>query len=284
MKKTPIIDTHLHLWDPDIIRYPWLKDVPSINAPHLIPDYKKATQDIAIEKMVFLQCEADPSQYLDEVKWVSQIAQTEDTRIESITAWAPLEKGEAAQEDIDRLKDYPLVNGIRRIIQFEEKDDFCLQPDFIKGVQLLEGCGWNFEICIKGDQQFENVLSLVRQTPNVQFILNHIGKPFIAEGILSPWREYITQLAGFPNTTCKVSGLMNEAKKDWSYEELIPYLDTVLEQFTIDRVFFGGDWPVCTLNGSYARWYETITRYLEDFSDDEHAKFFHGNARRVYRL
>ncbi|MEX0332387.1 MAG: amidohydrolase [Puniceicoccaceae bacterium] len=284
MNKTPIIDTHLHLWDPNAIHYPWLKDVPSINAPHLIPDYKKATQGIEIEKMVFLQCEAEPSQYLDEVKWVSDIAQTQDSRIQSITAWAPLEKGDAAQEDIDKLKDYPLVNGIRRIIQFEDDDEFCLQPDFIKGVQLMEKCGWNFEICIKGDQQFENVLSLVRQTPNVPFILNHIGKPFIADGILSPWDEYIAQLASLPNTTSKVSGLMNEAGEDWSYEDLRPYLDTVFEQFTIDRVFFGGDWPVCTLNGTYARWYETITRYLDDFSDTEQVLFFNANARRIYHL
>lgn len=284
MKAIPIIDTHLHLWDPEVIHYPWLKDVPAINSPHLITDYRKATEGINIEKMVFLQCEADFSQYLDEVKWVSQIAQTEDPRIKSITAWAPLEKGDAAQEDIERLKDYPLVNGIRRIIQFEEDDTFCLRQDFIKGVQLLEKCGWNFEICIKGDRQFENVLSLVRQTPNVPFILNHIGKPFIAEGIVSPWKEYLAQLAEFPNTTCKVSGLMNEAGKDWTYGDLMPYLDIVFEQFTIDRVFFGGDWPVCTLNGTYARWYEVITRYLEAFSDEEQMKFFNANARSVYKL
>lgn len=34
----PIIDTHLYLWDPSQLSYPWLLDLPQLNGPYLLED------------------------------------------------------------------------------------------------------------------------------------------------------------------------------------------------------------------------------------------------------
>ena len=58
-----IIDTHLHLWDPNLISYPWLEpEAPSLNKKFLLEDYNKAIDKTPIEKMVFVQCECDRNQ------------------------------------------------------------------------------------------------------------------------------------------------------------------------------------------------------------------------------
>ena len=226
MGTNSIIDTHLHLWNPGAIRYPWLAGVESLNKPFLLPDYRAATEGIPVTSMVFVQCEADFAQFRDEAEWVAAQARI-DPRIRGIVAWAPLEKGDRAREDLAALKRISLLRGIRRIIQFEDDPAFCLRPDFVRGVQLLAEFDLHFEICSKGVEQFANVLQLVRRCPDTRFILDHIGKPFIDRQVMEPWRKHLRELAALPNTWCKVSGLVNEADmKQWKAEDLTPYLVT----------------------------------------------------------
>src|SRR5690606_28719862 len=177
---TSIIDTHLHLWDPGHLRYSWLDDDPLLNKPYLLDGYRKATSGLAIEQMVFVQCEVDTAFYRQEVEWVANLAAI-DERIASIVPWAPLELGEGADEEVAELADNDLVKGIRRIIQFESDAEFCLRPGFVRGVRNLANHGLHFEVCLKGDEQFANCLDLVEQCPEVRFLLNHIGKPYIKD-------------------------------------------------------------------------------------------------------
>ena len=261
--------------------YPWLKDVPKFNKPHLLADYRVATEGIPVERMIFLQCECDPTQYRAEADWVMELAR-QDPRIVGIVPWAPLEKGDGARVELAALAQNKLIKGIRRIIQFESDPGFCLRPDFVRGVQLLAEFDLHFEICIKGDVQFAKTLQLVRQCPEVSFILDHIGKPFIKERRMEPWGRYIRELAALPNTWCKVSGLVNEADLDkWQPQDLRPYLDHVFACFGPDRLIFGGDWPVCTLAATYRQWFETLDAYCPT---NLKPKLFHGNAVKFYRL
>lgn len=284
MTHVPVIDTHVHFWDPGRLSYPWLLDLPSLNRPHLPADYEQVTDGIPVEGLVFIQCEADASQYREEARWVAQLARAQP-RLRGIVPWAPLEQGEAARPALEELADLPLVKGVRRIIQFEEDDGFCLQPDFVRGVQLLPEFGLHFELCIKGDEQFANTLELVRRCPNVSFILDHIGKPFIKESVRQPWAAHLKELADFPNTWCKISGLVNEAEwESWDLADLRPYLDQVLTSFGFDRVCFGGDWPVCTLASTYARWFDALRETVASCSEAQQLRLFHDNAVTFYRL
>jgi len=279
-----IVDTHLHIWDTANLRYPWLADVPRLNQSFLPDDYRKAMQGIRIEKMVFVQCECDFSQFKNEVAWVTEQARKEP-RIRGIVAWAPLEKGKAVRDDLSELAGNPLVKGIRRIIQFEDDPAFCLHPDFVTGVRMLADFGMHFEICIKGDEQFKNTIELVRQCPEVPFILDHIGKPYIKEKIIELWGQYLKTLAGLPNTWCKMSGLVNEADwVNWTAADLKPYIEHVFECFGFDRVMFGGDWPVCTLAADCRQWLATLREALEGCSQTQKEKIFKTNAEKFYRL
>jgi len=284
MADVPVIDTHVHFWDPGRHSYPWLEDLPALNRPCLPANYEKATAGIPIEGLVFIQCEVDATQYRQEARWVAELARAEP-RLRGIVPWAPLEQGEAARPALEELAGFPLVKGVRRILQFEDDPGFGLRPDFVRGVQLLPEFGLSFELCIKGDEQFANTLELVRQCPDVSFVLDHIGKPFIKEGVRQPWATHLQELADLPNTRCKVSGLVNEAEwETWDPADLRPYIDQVLESFGFDRVCFGGDWPVCTLASTYARWFEALSQAVAACSGAQQRALFHDNAVAFYRL
>ena len=283
MPSFPIIDTHLHLWDVGRLHYPWLASVPMLNRNHLIEDYRRACGSVQVGKMVFVQCECDPAQSQQEAEWVTQVA-GRDSRIRGIVAWSPLEKGGDAEPDLVRLAANPLVKGIRRIIQFEPDITFCLQPRFVGGVQLLHAHGLSFDLCIS-HHQLANTIKLVRQCPDVTFVLDHIGKPDIKAGRLDPWRAEIRELAGMGNVSCKLSGLATEADHArWTPSDLRPYIDHVIECFGFDRVMFGGDWPVSTQATDYPRWVATLDEALQGCSPDELRKVYARNAERVYRI
>ncbi len=283
MPDFPIVDTHLHIWDTGRLRYPWLDDIPLLNRSYLIGDYRQACGDVTVEKMVFLQAEVDFSLFREEADWVSSVA-AEDPRIEAIVAWAPLEKGQAADEDLATLATNPLMRGIRRIIQFEDDIEFCLRPDFIRGVQLLPRHGLTFDICIN-HVQMANTIRMIERCPDVTFILDHIGKPDIRNQVLDPWKSEIKTLSEFPNVWCKMSGLVCEADTEhWTRDHLRPYIDHVLDCFGFDRTMFGGDWPVVLLASELTRWIETLEWAVSGCSEEEVRKLFRDNAVDFYRL
>ena len=283
MPAFPIIDTHLHLWDLGRIRYPWLASVPMLNKNHLIADYRRACGPVEVAKMVFVQCECETSLAQQEAAWVSEVAKMEP-RIRGIVAWAPLEKGDAAETDLVKLGANPLVKGIRRIIQFEPDIGFCLRPDFVRGVQSLHAHGMSFDLCIN-HLQLANTIKLVRQCPDVQFVLDHIAKPNIKAGVLDPWRAELRELAKLENVWCKLSGLATEADHaKWTTSDLKPYIDHVMECFGAGRVMFGGDWPVSTQATDYPRWVATVDETLRGMSAADLRQIYVSNAEEFYRV
>ena len=279
----PIVDAHLHVWDINHLHYPWLESVPLLNRSYLLDEYRQACGEIQVEKTVFVQAECDFSQYQQEAQWVTELAQ-QDNRIAGIVAWAPLEKGEAVQRDLETLAANPLIRGIRRIIQYEEDIGFCLRPDFVKGVQLLADYALGFDICV-AHHQVANALSMVRQCPEVHFILDHIGKPDIKNQLFEPWKTEIKALSEIPTVWCKMSGLVTEADmENWTPNDLKPYIEHVLDCFGFDRVVYGGDWPVACQATDYPRWVETLYEIIEHCSASEKQKLFRDNAIQFYRL
>jgi len=284
MPNSPIVDAHVHLWDPRRFRMSWLDGNPILDTRYDLVEYNAHTEGVTVASMVYLQVEVEPPYALLEARWAAERARL-DPRLAGIVPWAPLEYGERARVFITALVDIgPVIKGVRRLIQSEADPLFCLRPDFVRGVQLLPDYGLSFDLCIN-HRQLDSTIALVRQCPDTDFILDHCGKPNIREHMLDPWREQLRELAAFPNVMCKVSGLVTEADHQrWTPDDLAPYLMHVLEVFGEDRVVFGGDWPVVLQAATYRRWVETLDTLTADLSEQARRKLWALNARRFYRL
>jgi L-fuconolactonase len=278
----PIVDTHLHLWDPTLISYPWLDGNALLNRPYLLDAYDKAFAATQVEAMVFVQCEASFDAFRQEADWVARQAAA-DARIKAMVAWAPLEKGKAVEPDLIGLKAHGILRGTRRIIQFEDDIEFCLRPDFIDGVRLLADHDLSFDICVDY-RHMANLLKFVEQVPDVALILDHIGKPDIRTATIEPWATQMRELAAFPNVICKVSGVATEARPDWQPADLHPYLDVAFDAFGLGRTMFGGDWPVTLQAVEPARWIALLDTYLAVTDADARRAFWRDNAIGTYRL
>ena len=202
-----------------------------------------------------------------------------------IVPFAPVEYGERVRAYLDALVAVdPRIKGVRRLYQAEPDVDFCVRPDFIRGVQILAEYGLSFDLGVR-QLQLWNTIALVRACPDVSFVLDHVGKPNVKDGVLDPWRDEIRELASFPNVFCKLSGMTTEADWErWTVDDLRPYAEHVLAAFGEDRVMYGGDWPVSLQATPLRRWAETIEALTSGLSPAAQAKLWNGNARRFYRL
>jgi L-fuconolactonase len=280
----PIIDAHVHLYDPSNLPYGWLASVPPIDKAHLPADFDQLTAPVKVDGIVFVEVDVDDPRYLDEARWVEKTAER-DPRVRGMVAGMPLEKGVSIEGDIAEYAKLPRARGVRRLIQKHAAEPgWCLRPDFVAAVKLLPKYGLNFDICIFHSQMADTI-KLVRRCPDVSFILDHIGKPGIKAGIREPWWGEIKALAELPNVHCKISGVVTEADyKAWTYDEVAPYITRAIECFGFDRAMFGGDWPVCELATGYENWVGTLDRVVTGISATELKKLYRDNAIRFYRI
>jgi L-fuconolactonase len=284
MPDFPIIDAHVHLWDPARYNIPWLQGVPALNKPHGLAEYAEATRGIRVEGLVYLEIDIAPAYALLEAQHLARLA-AQELQILGIVAHAPVEDGERVRVFLEALVELgPKIKGIRRLTQGLPDPEFCLRPGFIQGVKLLPKYGLSCDLCCTY-RELGPTVELVRQCPETSFILDHIGKPNIRGGEMSPWAEQLAALASLPNTVCKISGVTTEAHLDsWTIDDVKPYVLHALEVFGEDRVVFGSDWPVVLNAASYQRWVDTLDELTVDLSDGVKRKLWSENARRFYRL
>lgn len=284
MPDFPIIDAHVHLWNPQHFPIPWLVQVPSIHRPYGLAEYHDQTAHLSIRGIVYVEVDVAPQFALLEAAHAVALA-AQDSRLQGIVAAAPLEYGVQVRPYLDALRAMgPLIKGVRRNMQDETDPEFCLQPAFIEGVQLLAEYGFSFDICIR-HHQLPAVTRLVQQCPEVQFVLDHLGKPGIRRQELDPWRVHLEQLAALPNVWCKLSGLLTEADPlHWQFDDLVPYVTSALAVFGTQRMLFGGDWPVLLQAATYEQWVEVVGQMLAHVPElAQHDVWMH-NAQRCYRL
>ena len=67
----PIADAHVHLWDPEQYRLPWLSGFENLNRRYDLEEYAAHTAGIEVAAMVYVQADADPEDAFAEAAWLS---------------------------------------------------------------------------------------------------------------------------------------------------------------------------------------------------------------------
>jgi L-fuconolactonase len=276
-----IIDAHHHLWDIHQLHYTLFDQVPALNRPFTLADFAGVATANGVRQSICVEAASAGADGLAETRWLlEQTAQS--NVIAGLVVWAPIEQANLRTylDQITGLGQGRIV-GVRRSFEFEPPD-FAQRAEVIAGAKTIGEYGYPVDLVLF-HHSLAAAITLVRACPEVQFVLDHLGKPGVRQGLRHPWEEQIAELATLNNVVCKISGLTTEADHShWTFEELKPYIDHVIHSFGWERVLFGSDWPVCELAGGYIRWLNALTWAVADASEANQRKLFSENARRIY--
>jgi len=281
-----VIDTHQHLWDLTKFTLPWhgTEDVNPLRRNFVMSDYLAATGGLDVVKTVYMEVDVAPEQQVAEAEYVLDLCRRDDNPM----AGAVISGRPASPEFAAYIRIFaknPHLKGVRQVLHGGSTPaGYCLQPQFVKSVQLLGELGLRYDLCMRPGE-LPDAVKLVAQCPQTKFVVDHCGNLGVTNtdaALRAKWEAGMKDLAARPNTVCKISGIVASANKDWTAADLAPNMNFSMDTFGEDRVMFAGDWPVCTLRATFAQWLNALKEIVKSRSPEFQRKLFHDNAAKFY--
>ena len=274
-----MIDAHHHVWKYDPTQYAWISDdMAALRRDFLPNDWRDAAKPSGIDGAITVQAR----QTLEETRWLLELA-GKHAFIRGVVGWVPLIEPDVVRH-LEHFATDRKLRSVRHVLQDESDDNYALRADFDRGIAELQRFNLRYDVLIF-ERQLPQAIQLVDRHPRQVFVLDHVAKPRVREGILSPWRENICKLAQRENVYCKLSGLVTEADwRSWTAAALRPYLDVAIEAFGPARLMFGSDWPVCLVASEYQRWVRCVREWASALSPSEQTRLFGDTTIEAYDL
>jgi L-fuconolactonase len=275
----PVLDAHHHFWRYNAQDFGWIDDAMRvIRRDFLPPDLAKTIHAAGVDGVVSVQAR----QSLEETRWLLELAEA-NSFVRGVVGWVPLITPDI-ENLLGELAANPKLRAVRHVLQREPDECYMLREDFARGIQALRAHRLAYDILIF-ERHLPQTIPFVDRHPQQIFVLDHLAKPRIKDGLLEPWRKNIIELARRPNVYCKLSGMVTEADYlNWTEAQLRPYFEMVLEAFGPRRLMFGSDWPVCLVACDYARWANLVRGWIGKLSATEQARILGETAAEAYGL
>jgi L-fuconolactonase len=272
-----VIDAHVHLWDLGVRDQPWIPAGSPIRRTFTMDDLRAAVALTPMQRVVLVQVINDAAETAD------FLACSDDDLIAGVVGWADL-SDPAFPDVLTELKATGPLIGVRHQALAEPNPaGWLTSTSARRAFAALERVGLPFDLVLR-PEHLAAARAVARRHPSLCFVLDHLGKPPIAQSQLEPWAGSVRQLAAEPNVVCKLSGLQAMAGRRWTYRDLAPFIEVALEAFGPERLIYGSDWPVSTTVASYAQVLDAASRARAGLSPAERAAIMGGTAGTVYRL
>jgi len=282
-----VVDSHVHAWELSRRAQPWIDPaaMPMLARDHPITELTDELIHNDVSTAVLVQVLNDPAE-TDDYLWAAR-----NSMIAGVVGWVDL-LDSSLPDRLDRLSDHPSGSrllGIRHQALAEpDPAEWLRRAAEGKRLRELGDRGLVFDLMFR-PEHLEVVDGVVQMHPGAVFVLDHAGKPPIANGWASAdarhWADQIRVLAGHENLSCKLSGLTTMADLDhWQVIDLISFVDHLFACFGADRLIFGSDWPVSLRAGSYEQTLRAVRTLVTTLSPTEQAAVLGGNAERIYAI
>jgi len=266
-----VIDAHVHLWRIGQNGFAWpTPDLATIYRDFTLDDLTQGAGGAGIDQAILVQSQENDA----DTSWLLSLPA--HPLIGGVVGWTDFAATDAPSA-IGRLASNPRLRGLRPMVQDREADWYDssgLDPAFaaMTALQL-------FLDALVRPKHLPSLLRLAQRHPDLSILIDHAAKPVITD--LEQWAEQMAMLAGLPNVSCKLSGLLTELPRGASADAVGPIFDRLWNAFGAERLVWGRDWPVLNLAGEYGSWLDQCRRFVPSA---HHEAVFDSNACRIYGI
>jgi predicted TIM-barrel fold metal-dependent hydrolase len=292
----PFIDAHLHLWELERFRYPWLADpgAEGLGSDYLVEDFRADVGELPLIASVHVQAEIDHA--LDpvaETSWLAELAAAQDADpVPTVCVGYADLRAPDLDAVLDRHAEHRLFRGIRQEAWFDPdstradipRENLLDDPAWAAGLRCVAERGLSFDLLVWA-RQLEQAAAIVRELPEFPLVLEHTGLPVGPDPAeRDVWRRGMRRFAAqVPHALLKISALRSVSPA-WDPGELGPPVREAIDIFGPQRCLFASNFPVDRPAVAYADLWAAYDRFTEDLDARERAAMFRGNAARVYRI
>ena len=273
------IDGHQHFWTTQRDDYGWLTpDLEALYRDFVPEDLQPLLDQAGVDHTVLVQAAATT----DETRYLLGIAEYH-SMVAGVVGWVDMDSPTEAIEALEEFVQHPKCVGIRPMIQDIEDPAWIDRPELKIVLEALVQSNVCFDALVRS-VHLPFLLNCLTRHPDLRVVIDHGAKPNIAAGEWQPWADGIAAIANQTSAYCKVSGLITEADSSQTYDDVMPYLDHLLEVFGSERLIWGSDWPVLNLAGDYGGWYAASIERLSQRAVQDQENILGRNAIQFYNL
>jgi L-fuconolactonase len=280
----PIIDTHIHLFDPTRPEgVPWPDKTNAVLYKPALPErYRKIAVPLGITGAIEVEC----STWLEDNQWVLNTEAKDPIMVGTV---GNLELGKPDfQKNLERFHRNPLFLGIRYGNLWGRNLGAGLsKPDFVSDLKALAGAGLVLDTANPNPELVSEVVRLTDLVPNLRVVIDHLPQlnPPSDATALKAYHSTLREIGKRPQVYVKISEVLRrvdgKVPEDLSFYK--PRLDEIYGVFGEDRVLFGSDWPNSDTWAEYPHVLKLVREYFMSKGQAVAEKYFWKNSVAAYR-
>ena len=284
MPDTPIIDTHIHLFDTNRPQgVPWpAPDDPVLYKPALPARYAELAVPLGVTGAIVV--EASP--WVEDNQWVLDLTSGNALivgMVGNLDPGAPDFRGH-----LERLHRNPRFLGIRYgNLWGRDLGEDLAKDGFAENLEALADAGLVLDSANPDLALLEALVRVTDQVPTLRVIVDHLPQmlPPAEERARRAYDSGLRELGGRPQVYVKISQVLR--KENGSVPLDLPFyreqLDLIWDTFGPDRVLYGSDWPNSDQWGEYRHVLGLVDAFFSRKHPEDAAKYFWENSIAAYR-
>ncbi len=274
----PIIDTHIHLFDPTRPKgIPWPPKEDKVRYKTALPPrYIDLTSKLGVVGAIELEC----SPWLEDNQWVLDVCAPAPIMVGMVGNIPPGDKN--FRTELDKLRKNPLYLGIRygNIWGYDIGNELG-KPEFIAGLKELAKNGMIMDSANPNKKLLEDLRRASDLVPDLRIMIDHL--PGMEE--LNKADAVLKDLSARKQIYVKVSSVLKIKNTSGKPNSVFykPVLDEMWQRFGEDRVVFGSDWPNSDGFGTYEQVLTVVKDYVSTKPRAVAEKYFYKNSLAAYR-